>query len=212
MLDSRTEEVAFGENVFNQVVREIQKPGVIKSERLFGTKSKMSTIRKRRKKASRSVNSGENDDDWMSRVQSQRGIPRFDLQRRSVYGTEEETEHFRDDELPRPPGLQRLAKSQCLGFNSTASSGSNPATYQEFMAEQIELDRKAKIPCSREEVKGRRRLDPISTMIAVDIAFATTHAGGIRASDTAIIYTPKRLHIRAAYHTTSRTSRRRQIL
>ncbi|GJZ74443.1 hypothetical protein Tco_0638589 [Tanacetum coccineum] len=28
--------------------------------------------------------------------------------------TDEEPEHFGDDELPRPPGLQRLAKSQRL--------------------------------------------------------------------------------------------------
>ncbi|GJT83285.1 hypothetical protein Tco_1057627 [Tanacetum coccineum] len=76
--------------------------------------------------------------------------PRFDLQRRSrLLGTDEEPKHFGDDELPRPPGLQRLAKSQRTGSNSTASSGSNPAAYQEFMAEQYELDRKAKMTATR---------------------------------------------------------------
>ncbi|GKB06395.1 hypothetical protein Tco_0834628 [Tanacetum coccineum] len=115
------------------------------------------------------VHNGENDDDWMSRVYMSYDTtvggefkhrsawlflkgkhkwtnPNSTLQRRSrLMGTDEEPEHFGDDELPRPPGLQRLAKSQCSSSNSTASSGSNPAAYQEFMAEQYELDRKAKI-------------------------------------------------------------------
>ncbi|GJZ00197.1 hypothetical protein Tco_0517626 [Tanacetum coccineum] len=119
----------------------------------------MSTIRKRRKKGFKertknmltgkwtpiniavhkfnqlvqetAIHSGKNDDDWMSRVYM-------------LYDTTV-GEHFGDDELPRPPGLQRLAKSQRSGSNSTASSGSNPAAYQEFMAEEYELDRKAKM-------------------------------------------------------------------
>nr|GEV97102.1 hypothetical protein [Tanacetum cinerariifolium] len=40
--------------------------------------------------------------------------------------TNEEPELFGDDALPRPPGMHRIAKSQCSS-NSTASSGSNPA-------------------------------------------------------------------------------------
>ncbi|GJW58037.1 hypothetical protein Tco_0104768 [Tanacetum coccineum] len=124
------------------------------------------------------VHSGENDDDWMSRVymlydttvggefkhrsawlflkgKHKWTNPDSTLQRRSrLMGTDEEPEHFGDDELPRPPGLQRLAKSQRSGSNSTASSGSNPAAYQEFMAEQYELDRKAKMTVlERERVK-----------------------------------------------------------
>nr|GEY91289.1 hypothetical protein [Tanacetum cinerariifolium] len=59
--------------------------------------------------------------------------------------TDEEPEHFRDDVLPQLPGLQRIAKSQSSGSNSTASSGSNPMMYQEFMKEQYELDRKVKM-------------------------------------------------------------------
>ncbi|GJR54338.1 hypothetical protein Tco_1404859 [Tanacetum coccineum] len=72
--------------------------------------------------------------------------PESTLQRRSrLRGTDKEPNHFGDDELPRPPGLQRIAKSQRSGSNSTASSGSNPVAYQEFMAEQYDLYRKAKM-------------------------------------------------------------------
>ncbi|GKA11151.1 hypothetical protein Tco_0690584 [Tanacetum coccineum] len=56
--------------------------------------------------------------------------------------TDEELEHFGEDALPRPPGLQRISKSQ-RSSNSTTSSGSNPLMYQEMMKEQYELDRKA---------------------------------------------------------------------
>ncbi|GJU98929.1 hypothetical protein Tco_1328200 [Tanacetum coccineum] len=84
--------------------------------------------------------------------------PRFDYPRENSFmGTDEEPKHFGDDELPRPLGLQQLAKSQRSGSNSTASSGSNPAAYQEYMAEQYELDRKAKMMCWRES-EDRRRL------------------------------------------------------
>ncbi|GJS52906.1 hypothetical protein Tco_0626268 [Tanacetum coccineum] len=107
------------------------------------------------------VHSGENDDDHMSRVHTLYDAtvggkhkwinPDSTLQRRNrLLGTDEEPEHFGDDELPRPPGLQRHAKSQRTGSNSTASSGSNPAAYQEFMAEQYELDRKAVDPISKD--------------------------------------------------------------
>nr|GEW35356.1 hypothetical protein [Tanacetum cinerariifolium] len=68
--------------------------------------------------------------------------------------TDEEPEHFGDDALPRPPGLQRLAKSQRPGSNSTASFGSNPMMYQEFMKEQYELDRKAKMQVIEQESEG----------------------------------------------------------
>ncbi|GKB70042.1 hypothetical protein Tco_0931454 [Tanacetum coccineum] len=88
------------------------------------------------------IHSGENDDDHMSRVHT--------LYDATVGGTDEEPEHFGDDDLLRPPGLQRLAKSQRKGSNSTASSGSNPAAYQEFMAEQYELDRKSQNDRARE--------------------------------------------------------------
>ncbi|GKD66416.1 hypothetical protein Tco_1308524 [Tanacetum coccineum] len=81
------------------------------------------------------VHSGENNDDHMSRVHTlydatvggefkhrsaslflkgkhKWTYPDSTLQRRNrLLGTDEEPEHFGDDELPRPPGLQRLAKS-----------------------------------------------------------------------------------------------------
>nr|GEX78149.1 hypothetical protein [Tanacetum cinerariifolium] len=68
--------------------------------------------------------------------------------------TDEEPAHFGDDALPRPPELQRLAKSQRFGSNSTASSGSNPMMYQEFMKEQYGLDRKAKMQVIEQESEG----------------------------------------------------------
>ncbi|GKC36217.1 hypothetical protein Tco_1048601 [Tanacetum coccineum] len=69
------------------------------------------------------VHSGENDDDWITSGQTP---IRLCKGRSRLMGTDEEPEHFEDDELSRPPGLQRLAKSQRSGSNSTASSGSNP--------------------------------------------------------------------------------------
>ncbi|GKC35639.1 hypothetical protein Tco_1048023 [Tanacetum coccineum] len=68
--------------------------------------------------------------------------------------TDEEPEHFGDDALPRPPGLQQIAKVNVKGSNSTASSGSNPMMYQEFMKEQYELDRKAKMEVIAQESEG----------------------------------------------------------
>ncbi|GKC23153.1 hypothetical protein Tco_1025303 [Tanacetum coccineum] len=54
--------------------------------------------------------------------------PESTLQRRSrLRGIDKEPDHFGDDGLPRLPGLQRIAKSQRTGSNSTASSGSNPS-------------------------------------------------------------------------------------
>lgn len=78
------------------------------------------------------------------------------LARRSrLWGTEEKPDHFKDDELPRSSEVQRLAKSQRSGSNYTASSGSNSVTYQEFMAEQYELERKAKMQVIEQESEDR---------------------------------------------------------
>ncbi|GJX59465.1 hypothetical protein Tco_0290855 [Tanacetum coccineum] len=167
------------------------------------------------------VHSGENDDDHMSRVYmlydaTVRGEfkhrsawlflkgkhkwtnPDSTLQRRSrLLGTDEEPEHFGDDELPRPPGLQRLAKSQRTGSNSTASSGSNPAAYQEFMAEQYELDRKAKMTVLERESEDRRRLIQ-SQRIAEDMRVLQIDTRGMDPVDAAIINAQK-AKIRAAY-------------
>ncbi|GJR42081.1 hypothetical protein Tco_1310184 [Tanacetum coccineum] len=94
------------------------------------------------------AHSGENDENHMARV----------LQLSRLRGTDKEPDHFGDDELPWPPGLQRIAKSQRSGSNSTASSGSNPVSYQEFMAKQYDLDRKAKMQVISQESEDRRRL------------------------------------------------------
>ncbi|GKB27122.1 hypothetical protein Tco_0866523 [Tanacetum coccineum] len=101
------------------------------------------------------------------------------------------------DDLPRPPGLQRLAKSQRTSSNSTASSGSNPAAYQEFMAEQYELDRKAKMTVLERESEDRRRLIQ-SQRIAEDMRVLQIDTRGMDAADAAIINAQK-ARIRAAY-------------
>ncbi|GJU38524.1 hypothetical protein Tco_1191481 [Tanacetum coccineum] len=167
------------------------------------------------------VHSGENDDDHMSRVHTLYDAtvggefkhrsawlflkgkhkwtnPDSTLQRRNrLLGTDEEPEHFEDDELPRPPGLQRLAKSQRTGSNSTASSGSNPTAYQEFMAEQYELDRKAKMTVLERESEDRRRLIQ-SQRIAEDMRVLQIDTRGMDPIDAAIINAQK-AKIRAAY-------------
>ncbi|GKA54955.1 hypothetical protein Tco_0753904 [Tanacetum coccineum] len=96
------------------------------------------------------AHSGENDEDWIMRVEilykTHVGTelkhksawvffkgkhkwtnPESTNARRNRFRvTDDEPEHFGDDALPRPPGLQRIVKSQRSGSNSTASSGSNP--------------------------------------------------------------------------------------
>ncbi|GJZ72274.1 hypothetical protein Tco_0636125 [Tanacetum coccineum] len=114
------------------------------------------------------VMSGENDEDWLTSVQilfkTHTGSefkrksawlflkdkhkwknPELTLARRNrLRVTDEEPEHFGEGALPRPPGAQRIAKSQ-RSSNSAASSGSYPTMFQEMMQQQYELDRKAKI-------------------------------------------------------------------
>nr|GEZ90815.1 hypothetical protein [Tanacetum cinerariifolium] len=80
------------------------------------------------------------------------------LKSKAKKSKEKETHHFGDDALPRPPGLQRIAKSQRSGSNATASSGSNPMMYQEFMKEQYELDRKENMEVIERETQERMRL------------------------------------------------------
>ncbi|GKE15564.1 hypothetical protein Tco_1423141 [Tanacetum coccineum] len=112
----------------------------------------------------KSVMSRENDEDWMTKVEilykTHMGsdfkhksaslflkdkhkwkILESTLARRNrLRVTDEEPEHFGEDALPRPPGAQRIAKSQ-LSSNSTASSGSNSTMFQEMMQQQYKLDR-----------------------------------------------------------------------
>ncbi|GJX07655.1 hypothetical protein Tco_0195587 [Tanacetum coccineum] len=97
------------------------------------------------------VMSGENDEDWMRRDKHTWKNPESPLARRNrLWVTNEESEHFLEDALPRLPGAHRIAKSQ-RSSNSTASSGSNPSMFQEMMQQQYELDRKAKIEMRRYE-------------------------------------------------------------
>ncbi|GJR43917.1 hypothetical protein Tco_1312020 [Tanacetum coccineum] len=124
--------------------------------------------------------------------------PASTMQRRNrLLGTDEEPEHFGDDDLPRPPGLQRLAKSQRTGSNSTASSGSNPAAYQEFTAEQYELDRKAKMIVLERESEDQRWLIQ-SQRIEEDMRVLQIDTRGMDVADAAIINAQK-ARIRAAY-------------
>ena len=71
--------------------------------------------------------------------------------------SQEEPEHFGPDDLPRPDGMYRVNKSQ-RSSNSTASSGSNPALFQEMLQMQIELDRKAKMDVLERESLARVNL------------------------------------------------------
>ncbi|GJV14388.1 cellulose synthase A catalytic subunit 7 [Tanacetum coccineum] len=124
--------------------------------------------------------------------------PESTLQRRSrLRGTDKEPDHFGDDELPRPPGLQRIAKSQRSGSNSTASSGSNPVAYQEFMAEQYDLDRKAKMQVLSQESEDRRRLIQ-AQKIAEDMKVLQIDTSGMDPTYAAIINAQKE-RIRAEY-------------
>ena len=67
---------------------------------------------------------------------------------------QQEPEHFGPDDLPRPDGMYRVSKSQ-RSSNSTASSGSNPALFQEMLQQQYELDRKAKMDVLERESQAR---------------------------------------------------------
>nr|GEX03135.1 hypothetical protein [Tanacetum cinerariifolium] len=111
--------------------------------------------------------------------------------------TDEEPEHFGDDVLPRPPGLQRIAKSQRSGSNSTASSGSNPMMYQEFTKEQYELDCKAKMQVIEQESEERRLLIQ-SQRIVEDMKVLQIKTSGMDPVGAAINYAQK-ARIRAAY-------------
>ncbi|GKB94737.1 hypothetical protein Tco_0980874 [Tanacetum coccineum] len=114
------------------------------------------------------VMSGENDDDWMTRIEilyktvtctvfKHKSASLFlkdkhkwkipdstNARRNRGRPTDKEPELFEDDELPRPPDKERIAKSQC-STNSSASSGSNPTMFQDMLQQQYELDRAAKM-------------------------------------------------------------------
>ncbi|GKE24367.1 hypothetical protein Tco_1435879 [Tanacetum coccineum] len=98
---------------------------------------------------------------------------------------DEEPKHFGEDALPRPPGLQRIFKSQ-RSSNSTANSGSNPLMYQEMMKEQYELDRKAKMKVIEQETNERMRLYHSQTIIE-DMKVLQIDTRGMDPVDAAII-------------------------
>ncbi|GJX16953.1 hypothetical protein Tco_0217785 [Tanacetum coccineum] len=148
------------------------------------------------------AHSGENDENHMARAQVEK--PRIDFAtKKSSSGyrqgntPEKKKDHFGDDELPRPPGLQRIAKSQRSGSNSTASSGSNPVAYQEFMAEQYDLDRKAKMQVLSQESEDRRRLIQ-AQKIAEDMKVLRIDTSGMDPTYAAIINAQKE-RIQAEY-------------
>ncbi|GKE54658.1 hypothetical protein Tco_1489814 [Tanacetum coccineum] len=143
--------------------------------------------------------SGENDEDWITRVKILykthvgtefkhksawlflKGKHKWtnpeskNARRYRFRVTDDEPEHFGDDALPRPPGLQRIAKSQRSGSNSTASSGSNPMMYQEFMKEQYELDRKAKNASDRARERRAKAVNPCSKDCGGDESATNRH-------------------------------------
>nr|GEZ13013.1 hypothetical protein [Tanacetum cinerariifolium] len=167
--------------------------------------------------------SGENDEDWITRVKilykthvgtefKHKSASLFlkgkykwtnsestNARRYCFRVTDEEPEHFGDDALPRPPGLQRIAKSQRSGSNSTASSGSNPLMYQEFMKGQYELDRKAKNEGDRAR---ERRMLIHSQRIAEDMKVLQIDTRGMDPTD-AVIINAQKARIRAAYPPTN---------
>ncbi|GJW93559.1 hypothetical protein Tco_0173231 [Tanacetum coccineum] len=167
------------------------------------------------------AHSGENDHDWITRVEIlYKTLTGCDFKHKSAWlflkgkhkwtnpesknarrnhfrVTDEEPEHFGDDALPRPPGLQRLAKSQRFCFNSTASSSSNPMMYQEFMKEQYELNRKAKMQVIEQESKKRRQLIR-AQRIAEEMRVLQIDTRGMDLAD-AVIINAQKARIRAAY-------------
>ncbi|GKA18183.1 hypothetical protein Tco_0698020 [Tanacetum coccineum] len=110
--------------------------------------------------------------------------------------TDEEPKHFGEDVLPRPPGLQRISKSQ-RSSNLTASSGSNPLMYQEMIQQQYELDRKAKMKVIERETNERISLSQ-SQRIAEDMKVLQIDTRGIDPVDAAIINAQK-ARVRSLY-------------
>ncbi|GJR83749.1 reverse transcriptase domain-containing protein [Tanacetum coccineum] len=109
---------------------------------------------------------------------------------------QQRTEPFGDDELPRPAGLHRIAKSQ-RSSNSTASSGSNPQMFQEMIQQQYELDLKEKMERIDREVNSRVELN-YSKKVTEDLKVLQISPDGMNPIDAAIINAQKD-RIRALY-------------
>ncbi|GKC59606.1 hypothetical protein Tco_1087204 [Tanacetum coccineum] len=129
--------------------------------------------------------------------QAQVENPESTLARRNhLQVTDEEPKHFGEDTLPRPPGAQRIAKSQ-RSSNSTASSGSNPTMFQEMIAQQYELERKAKMDVIKREANSKINLYN-SERIAEDMRVLQIDTRGMDPADAAIINAQK-TRVRALY-------------
>ncbi|GJZ38151.1 hypothetical protein Tco_0584342 [Tanacetum coccineum] len=164
--------------------------------------------------------SGENDDDLMTRIEIlYRAHMNSDFKHKSAWNflkgkhkwnnpestyarrnrhrvTNDEPELFGDDELPRPAGLHRIAKSQ-RSSNSTASSGLNPQMFQEMIQQQYELDRKKKMERIDREVNSRVELN-YSKKVAEDLKVLQISTDGMNPIDAAIVNAQKD-RIRALY-------------
>ncbi|GJR83753.1 hypothetical protein Tco_0154538 [Tanacetum coccineum] len=138
------------------------------------------------------VMNGENDADLMTLEQSR--IDKCKTKPSSAY--QQRTEPFGDDELPRPAGLHRIAKSQ-RSSNSTASSGSNPQMFQEMIQQQYELDLKEKMERIDREVNSRVELN-YSKKVTEDLKVLQISPDGMNPIDAAIINAQKD-RIRALY-------------
>ncbi|GJZ57256.1 hypothetical protein Tco_0612750 [Tanacetum coccineum] len=157
--------------------------------------------------------SGENDADLMTRIEIlYRAREKSDFKHKSAWNflkgkhkwnnpestnarrnrhrlTNNEPELFGDDELPRPAGLHRFAKSQ-RSSNSTTSSGSNPQMFQEMIQQQYELDRKEKMERIDREVNSRVELN-YSKKVTEDLKVLQISTDGMNPIDAAIINAQK---------------------
>ncbi|GKE39013.1 hypothetical protein Tco_1462418 [Tanacetum coccineum] len=110
--------------------------------------------------------------------------------------TKSNSELFGDDELPRQPDKQRIAKSQ-RSTNSSASFGSNPTMFQDMLKQQYELDRETKM--ERMDRETTTRVDLINSQkVAEDLKVLQIDTRGMYPVDAAIINAQK-ARIRALY-------------
>ncbi|GKB63167.1 hypothetical protein Tco_0919353 [Tanacetum coccineum] len=134
--------------------------------------------------------SRENDENLMTRIKILRN-------RNRVTNTNEEPELFGDDALPRPPGMHKIANSQ-RSSNSTTSSGSNLAMFQEMTQQQLEIERNEKMERIDREVNSRVALND-SKRVVEDLKVLQISTDGMDPIDAAIVNAQK-ARIRALYH------------
>ncbi|GKD53182.1 zinc finger CCCH domain-containing protein 14 [Tanacetum coccineum] len=103
--------------------------------------------------------------------------------------TDEEPGLFGDDALPRPPGIQKIAKSQ-HSSNSNTISDSNPTMFQQMLQQQYELDWKEKMKRIDREVNSRVALYD-SQKVAEDLKVQQMSTDGMDPVDAAIINAQK---------------------